>query len=219
MATLAVSAGFSSTDEWSHHFRSWDAANGLTTKISAFVLGASKFISGVGIPNEVSQTIIVVLIISFAATSLDTACRIQRYIISEVGHSLKLRVLENRYLSSALAVFSAFLLMLSANGGKGGLALWPLFGATNQMLAGITLILVVVYLRKHKRNVWPYLIPAIFVISITFVGLFTNIKLFFENNKILLGSVALILFVSQCFVVAEAIWSWKKALKRKVINL
>ncbi|MFZ8934732.1 MAG: carbon starvation CstA family protein, partial [Bacteriovoracaceae bacterium] len=206
------------TQEWSHHFRSWDAANGLRTKIGAFVLGASKFISGVGISNEVSQTIIVVLIISFAATSLDTACRIQRYIISEVGSSLKIKALGNRYLSSALAIFSALLLMMSANGGKGGLSLWPLFGATNQMLAGITLILVVVYLKKQNRNIWPYLIPAIFVIVITFVGLFINLKLFFQNNKLLLGSVALILFVSQCFVIAEAIWSWKSFLRNKKIR-
>ncbi len=213
LATLAVSAGFSTHDEWAHHFRSWDAANGLTTKIGAFVLGASKFIAGVGIPEQVSQTIIVVLIISFAATSLDTACRIQRYIIGEVGQSLRIKALENRFLSSALAIFSAFLLMISADGGKGGLSLWPLFGATNQMLAGVTLLLVVVYLRKQNRNFWPYLVPAILVTIITLMGLFTNIKIFFENNKTILAIVALILFASQCFVIAEALWVWKKSLK------
>ena len=83
-----------------------------------------------------------VMIISFAATSLDTACRIQRYIIGEFGVTLKMKTLENRYVGSFIAVASAFLLMITSDGGKGGLAIWPLFGATNQMLAGLTLILI-----------------------------------------------------------------------------
>ena len=98
LATLAVCTGFKSTAAWHSHFSSWGAANGLTAKINAFVLGAGNFLSGLGLPQSFSETVIAVLIISFAATSLDTASRIQRYIISELGGTLKQNWLKNRFI-------------------------------------------------------------------------------------------------------------------------
>ena len=112
---VAVCAGFKSSAAWHSHYSSWNAANGLSAKIGAFVQGSSSFIGSLGIPEEFAQTVVAVLIISFAATSLDTACRIQRYIIGEFGESLKIPYSNNRYLSSAIAIGSAFLLMLSSD--------------------------------------------------------------------------------------------------------
>lgn len=211
LATLAVTAGFSSTAQWHSHYANWNAANGLSAKISAFVLGAGKFVAGLGIPEDVSQTVIAVLIISFAATSLDTACRIQRYIISEFGMALKIRPLQNRYVGSSIAVGSAFLLMLTNKGGKGGLYLWPLFGATNQMLAGLTLILITVYLIKNKMNHIPFILPAAFVILITSLGLSYNIKLYVSAQNWFLTTIGVILFISQIWVIAEAVLGVRKA--------
>ena len=211
LATLAVTAGFSSTAAWHNHYASWNAANGLFAKINAFVLGAGKFVAGLGIPEDVSQTVIAVLIISFAATSLDTACRIQRYIISEFGMALKIRPLQSRFVGSGIAVGSALLLMLSNDGGKGGLYLWPLFGATNQMLAGLTLILITVYLIRNKMNHIPFIIPAAFVILITSLGLSINIKLYVGAQNWFLTTIGVILFISQIWVIAEAILGVRKA--------
>ena len=211
LATLAVTAGFSSSEAWHSHYGSWSAANGLSSKISAFVLGAGEFVSGVGVPQDVSRVVIAVLIISFAATSLDTACRIQRYIIGEFGKTLRVPALENRYVGSGLAVVSAFLLMLTSDGGKGGLYLWPLFGATNQMLAGLTLILITTFLIQKGRNFWPYLLPAIFVILMTGIALSFNIKIYVENQNWFLTSLGVILFMAQIWVIAESMIAIRKA--------
>lgn len=211
LATLAVTAGFSSTAAWHTHYANWNAANGLSAKISAFVMGAGKFVAGLGIPEDISQTVIAVLIISFAATSLDTACRIQRYIIAEFGTALKVKPLQNRYVGSGLAVGSAFILMLTNDGGKGGLYLWPLFGATNQMLAGLSLILITVFLIRRKLNHIPFIIPAAFVILITSLGLSMNIKLYVQAQNWFLTTIGVILFISQIWVIAEAIIGVRKA--------
>lgn len=211
LATLAVTAGFSSPAAWHSHYGSWSAANGLSAKISAFVLGAGEFVSGVGIPKDVSQVVIAVLIISFAATSLDTACRIQRYIIGEFGKSLKMPVLENRFVGSGFAVGSAFLLMLTSDGGKGGLHLWPLFGATNQMLAGLTLILVTTFLIQKGRNFWPYLLPAVFVILMTGIALSMNIQIYVTSKNWFLTVLGVTLFCAQIWVITEAVLAIKKA--------
>lgn len=214
LATLAVTAGFETTGEWHNHYATWNAANGLGAKIGAFVTGAGKFVSGVGIDIEIAQTIIAVLIISFAATSLDTACRIQRYILAEFGESAKIKVLKNRYLSSFFAVGSAFLLMISSDGGKGGLKLWPLFGATNQMLAGLSLILITVYLKKMNKKSINFLIPAVFIMFITIIGLGVNIKIYIEQGNIFLILLGCLLFLAQFWIILESYLS----LKKKVVN-
>lgn len=210
LATLAVTAGFKSEALWHNHYANWGAANGLSAKINAFVMGAGSFISGWGIPEEIGQTIMAVLIISFAATSLDTACRIQRYIIGEVGEAFDLPFLKNRYLSSLVAVGSAFLLMISSDGGKGGLKIWPLFGATNQMLAALTLMLVSVFLIKKKKSAIIFIIPTILVLLITTGGLLLNINLFHQKNNIFLMILASILLLSQIFIMIEGMIILKK---------
>lgn len=204
LATLAVTAGFNSEAAWHNHYSNWSAANGLSAKISAFVLGAGKFVAGLGIPEDVSHTVIAVLIISFAATSLDTACRIQRYIVGEFGKSMKIPQLENRFVGSGIAVGTAFLLMLTSEGGKGGLHLWPLFGATNQMLAGLTLIVITVFLIQKRKNFWPYLIPAVFVILMTALGLSMNIKIYYSQENWFLITLGIILFLAQIWVFVES---------------
>jgi carbon starvation protein len=210
MATLAVTAGFSSSHSWHTHYASWDAANGLSAKITAFVTGAGKFVSGLGISTEISQTVIAVLIISFAATSLDTACRIQRYVIGEFGDFLKVPVLKNRFAGSGLAVGSAFALMLTSDGGKGGLSLWPLFGATNQMLAALTLILITVFLISHKKPALNFALPAFFIIIITSIGLGLNINIYIQKQNVFLTIIGVILFIAQIWITLEAILAIKK---------
>lgn len=204
LATLAVTAGFKTTQDWHQHYASWDQANGLGAKIGAFVTGAGQFVSGVGIDTDIAQTIIAVLIISFAATSLDTACRIQRYILSEFGESANIKILKNRYFSSLIAVGSAFALMISSDGGKGGLKLWPLFGATNQMLAGLTLVLITVYLKKMKRKTLHFLIPAVFVMLITVYALGVNIKMYINQGNYFLIILGSLLFLAQLWIIAES---------------
>ncbi len=210
LATIAVTAGFDSLDHWHGHYANWNAANGLSAKIGAFVTGSAKFIHGLGIPVEIGETIMAVMVISFAATSLDTACRIQRYIIGEFGVTLKVKTLQNRYVGSFLAVLSAFLLMISSDGGKGGLSIWPLFGATNQMLAALTLILIALFLLKQKKNMLPYVIPAIFLILITFVGLIYNVTLFLDKGNSFLVGLTLLLTAIQIWIMVEAMNLFKK---------
>jgi len=214
LATLAVTTGFSSSEGWHKHYASWDQANGLSQKISAFVLGAGKFVAGVGIPEDISHTVIAVLIISFAATSLDTACRIQRYIIAEFGEAFHKPALKNRFLGSGIAVGSAFILMISGQGGKGGLSLWPLFGATNQMLASLTLILISVYLIKNKKRYLSFLIPALFLFLITTVGLLINIRLFFMAQQYFLTALAMTLLAAQAWVSLTGYLAIKDSMKQ-----
>ncbi len=205
IATLAVAAGISRGD-WLSHYETWDmAARG---GISNFVIGASSFLEAIRIPEEFAVTLISVIVISFAATSLDTAARIQRLIIGELGSAYKIKPLTNRYVGAFLAVVPALLLALLAEApgkgpGSGGFLLWPLFGATNQLVAGLTLLVATIYLWKKGSPVLYTLIPMAFLIFMTIVSMIWNFKSFSGNPLLLvLSSIVLALSV---WIVLEAV--------------
>lgn len=210
LATLAATTGFKSIEGWHNHYANWQGAKGLYSAISAFVGGSSQFIVGLGLSEEFAATLIGVLIVSFAATSLDTAARIQRYVISELGENWNLPILKNRFTGATIAIGSAFFLMLVQAGGKGGLILWPLFGAANQMLAALSLIVITLYLLEKGKRAWAYLIPAVFLMVITVLGLGIGIHGFFQSDNYLLTGLSSTLLLLELWIVAEG-WA---ALKR-----
>lgn len=203
LATLAVAAGFKTTEAWHHHYGSWNEANGLAQKLSAFVGGSSRFLETLGISESLAQTLMAVLVISFAATSLDTATRIQRYILAEVGKSYGIKSLENRFFASGLAVLSALVLILSKEGLRGGLAIWPLFGTTNQLLASLTLLIVTIAIMKRKRNYLPALIPCLIVTAVTLVAMVANLLAHIQAQNWLLALLGAVIMALQLWVILE----------------
>jgi carbon starvation protein len=167
LAVLAATAGFSSSDQWWDHYSSWGAANGLAAKLDAFVSGGATFVASLGIPVDTAKTFMAVMVIAFAATSLDTGARIQRLVIVELADAYDWRWLKNRFVAGAVGISAALLLALTQGGGKGGLALWPLFGTTNQLVAGVTLLVVSIWLQRHGRPVIYTLTPMLLVGAVT----------------------------------------------------
>lgn len=167
MALLASTAGFASVGDWNQHYASWGAANGLAAKLDAFVSGGGTFVASLGIPFETARTFMAVIVIAFAATSLDTGARIQRLVLGELGEAYAVRPLSNRFLAGVLGVGSALVLAITQGGGKGGLALWPLFGTTNQLVAGVTLLIVSIWLKQMGRPYVYTLVPMLAVAGVT----------------------------------------------------
>jgi carbon starvation protein len=99
LAVLAATAGFATSGEWYAHYASWGEANGLAAKLGAFVDGGATFVAALGFPVETAKTFMAVMVIAFAATSLDTGARIQRLVIAELAESHGVPVLQNRYLA------------------------------------------------------------------------------------------------------------------------
>ena len=140
------------------------AGHSLAKKVGAFVEGGGNFLASVGIPLKMAIAIMAVLVASFAATTLDTATRLQRYVIQELAGTMGVKPLTNRYVATALALFlgGAVALMPGPNGpGSGGLILWPLFGAVNQLLAGLAFMVTVFYLLRRNLPIWFAVIPMV----------------------------------------------------------
>ena len=136
----------------------------LSNKVGAFVNGGANFLTSIGMPLKLGISVIAVLVACFAATTLDSATRLQRYVIQELAGTLKIKPLQNKYAATAVAVILAgFVAAMPAAEGKpagtGGLILWPLFGATNQLLAGLAFMVTMFYLWRRSKPVWFVAIP------------------------------------------------------------
>ena len=209
------------TAAWSAHYSTWAAAKGLPAKVGAFVVGAANMIAVLGIPKEIAIIIMGVFVASFAGTTLDTATRIQRYVIQELAGDVKLKVLKNTYVATAFAVITAALLAFSSGvlgdkSGTGALTLWPLFGAVNQTLAGLALITITLYLKR--KGGLKYLIsgiPCLFMVFMTTWALIVNQKSFIKTgNKLLLIANGIVIVIV-IWMIIEGISSFFSKTKTK----
>ena len=102
-ATIAAVAGLSFVNQqiclpWECDFNS-----AKSNALNVFIEGSSGLLQQIGLSGAISTTLIVVLVVSFAATTLDSATRIQRYIIVEFGDASKLFFLKNKILATLLS--------------------------------------------------------------------------------------------------------------------
>ncbi|MCZ6784521.1 MAG: carbon starvation protein A [Proteobacteria bacterium] len=203
LAVLAATAGFATTAEWHGHYASWGEASGLSAKLGAFVNGGATFVASLGIPVGTAKTFMAVMVIAFAATSLDTGARIQRLVIAELAEAYGVRALTNRYVAGAVGIGAALLLALNQGGGQGGLILWPLFGTTNQLVAGVTLLVVSVWLQRQGRPVAYTLVPMIAVGAATVWAMTGNVLGYFQEGLWLLAGFGTVILALDVWVVFE----------------
>ncbi|MEA1882623.1 MAG: carbon starvation protein A [Candidatus Marinimicrobia bacterium] len=183
---------------WAVYYDSWAHASG--NKATAFVLGGGALLQSLGISAGIANTLMAVLVISFAATTLDTATRIQRFILNEFGVATKIKPLTNRYIATTITIVPAVLLAFwniaePSSGAirQAGWVLWPIFGASNQMLAALTLMVLTLYYWQKKKPVLPLLIPMLFIMVVTFTALVANAIKFYGQNSVLFGLTILLI--------------------------
>ncbi|MBN1816312.1 MAG: carbon starvation protein A [Sedimentisphaerales bacterium] len=161
--------GLTGNEAWYARYGAWVGSRTLGDSLQPVVVGAANMMGSLGIPQGLGFAIMGVFISSFAGTTLDTAVRIQRYVVGELAEDLKIPVLGNRWTATTIAVVTAaFLAFTNTNeqghlifnaGGKGAQRLWPLFGTTNQLLAALALLVVTMYLKR--KGGCKYLIAAV----------------------------------------------------------
>jgi len=195
-------------EAWTHHYASWAAAGGLSSKVGAFVEGAANMIGALGIPKSIALTIMGVFVASFAGTTLDTATRVQRYLLSETFP----KTFSNKHIATGFVILVALILIFSSGAnGKGALALWPLFGAVNQTLAALALLVVSIYLKGRSKYGWLVsFIPAIFMFVVSGWAAILNQIKFGAKHNILLQVLNFIIIVSIIWVLVEGLYIFFK---------
>lgn len=212
IATTAGFAVFVGREGWHAHYATWASASaGATT---AFVNGVGVLAEGIGIPHAVATIFAAVVVISFAATTMDTGVRLQRYIVGELGAQYGVRIAQNRWVATLIAVVSCALLALGLDRGAGGMRLWPLFGTTNQLTAGLSLLVVTLFLASLKRRIWVTAVPMAFVLVMTTWAMVLNLIRYWTESQVLLLGVGGAIFVLELWLVFEGIAVVRRGLGR-----
>ena len=183
VAIIAATAGFANLAEWRVMYAEF--GNG---GMAAFVQGGARVVaSGVGISEQFAATLLTVMAVLFAGTTMDAGVRLQRYIVQEWGAIYNIPVLQNGYVATGLAVAACLLLAFGAGGasGEGGMLIWPLFGTTNQLLAGLTLMVISVMLVKLGRPARYTLIPMVFITTAALGAALVQLMTLYRQGGIL----------------------------------
>lgn len=221
--------GLAGRELWGAIYADWRAASGLATKIGAFVVGSANFLKGIGIDAVMAQAIMGVLVASFAGTTLDTACRLQRYVVQELSRAVGegvpgtaplLKPFRNPHGATAFAVVTAFGLALFPKPGSpwawetigtGGLILWPLFGATNQLLGGLAFLVVTFWLWRRAKPVWFIALPTLFMLIMPAWAMIVQAGRWWDDGSYLLVFIAVATLALETWMIAEALLMWPRA--------
>lgn len=227
-------------EAWMARYGDWKAL-GLPQKVGAFVDGSANFLKALGLGGGFAVALMGVLVASFAATTLDTACRLQRYVIQELAGTFvkgrpitapkpgvaltanPLTWLTNKHGATIVAIVlagaMAFTPAPDKGPGTGGLILWPLFGATNQLLGGLAFLVITFWMWRRQLPVWFVVIPTVFMLVLPcwamvhqlFVQAIGSDQSWIEMGRWHLVFIALATIALEIWMIVEALLAWPRA--------
>jgi carbon starvation protein len=188
------------------------------TAVSAFASGLASFTLRLGLKASVGITFFALAISAFMLTTLDTATRLTRFTWQELFlpaqrtatgaplHGFR-RVLSNPVVATLVAVLTAGSLAMSGSVWD----IWPVFGASNQLLAALTLLVVTLFLVRIRANFWVALIPMLFMGSITVWALVQLIaKNVGPDGKLALVIATGLLLILALGLAVTSVWSLRR---------
>ncbi len=200
-AIIAATAGFASLADWQAVYTAFGQGS-----LTAFVDGGAFILAaGTGMEVTVAATLLTVMAALFAGTTMDTGLRLQRYIFQEWGEIYNIGWMRKAFPATLLSVASCLILAFGAGGadGSGGLLIWPLFGTTNQLLAGLTLLVITVMLVRRGRPTLFTLAPLVFLLVMTLAALLMQLHDFYQKENWFLLCLDLVVLVAAVLVTLE----------------
>ena len=210
---VATTSGFKTLADWEEIYNEWNAGG-----VDAFIAGGGDLMNeGLGIPTSLSATILATMAVLFAATTMDSGIRLQRLVVAEMAELAGVKL--SGAVATIIAVGCALGLTFSMGlDGSGGMLIWPLFGTTNQLMAGLTLSVVVIILTQLRRPTWPVLIPLVFVTAMSLWAAVLQLRTFLEAGNWLLLVLDVIIICCAIWVIVEAFTAITKARRAPAVT-
>lgn len=210
---VATTGGYKTVADWENVYNEWNAGG-----VNAFVEGGGSLMNqGLGIPTSLSATILATMAVLFAATTMDSGVRLQRMVVGEIGQIMGVKL--SGLVATLIAVGAALGLTFSTGlDGSGGMIIWPLFGTTNQLMAGLTLAVLVVILTKLRRPTLPLLIPLAFVTLMSLWAAVLQLRTLYAAGNWLLLVIDVVIIICAIWVTVEAITAISKARREPAIQ-
>lgn len=171
--------------------------------VNVFSDGVGTFMTSIGIPMEVGKPFVALAISAFALTSLDTATRLARFVFQEFfeddAKEVQSVLATNRFISTGITVVLGGLLAVA-----GWKQVWPLFGASNQLLGAIALLAMAVWMTNIGRNNKMFVYPMVFMFAVTLTALLLLIKGNMAAGNFILVGFGIALFILALILIYQA---------------
>jgi carbon starvation protein len=173
--------------------------------------GMGKFFAVFGLPEKLGFSFGLLALSTFILTTLDTCTRLGRYIFEEF---FQLKGRRSRYASTlATLALPAVFVLISLRDAQGRAvpawkAIWPVFGASNQLLAALTLLVITLWVRKMGKKFIFTLLPMLFMITMT---LWSLLLLIGQYRFSAIGVIAIVLLLLALLLIVEAFRSLRPA--------
>lgn len=178
---------------------------------TVFAEGIGTFFGAFGIPGSLGSSFGLLALSTFLLTTLDTGTRLGRYILEELFDVWGMKA----HLGATILtlVFPAWLSLTRFTDAAGNVvpvwqAVWPVFGATNQLLGALALLVVGVWLQRTGRKKVFVIIPMILMFTVTLIAL---AQLVLKERFNVIGVIAGLLFVLAVVLIVEAMRAFGRA--------
>jgi carbon starvation protein len=175
-----------------------------------FGVGIGSFLHQLGVPLQFAVTFGMLAFATFVYDTLDVCTRLARYLFCEfTGWRTRTAGIVGTVVSLLLPAWFVAQTVTNAKGQAvpAYLVIWPLFGSTNQLLAGLTLVGLSLWLAHTGKNVWLRLavgVPMVFMMGMTISALVLQIAAATDATLVV---VAVVLLLLALWITAEAAWS------------
>lgn len=204
-AIICCTAGFATLVDWQTVYAKFGAGG-----VVAFVDGGEALLTaGLGLPENLGSTMLATMAILFAATTMDTGLRLQRFVVQEAAEvaGFKIGTLWGTVIALAVCMALAF---GAGSDGSGGMVIWPLFGTTNQLLAALTLAVISVILIRKGRNPLFTLIPMGFLLVMSVYALVVQMGTFYNEGNWLLLGMDVVILIAALWVSLESVIAMRR---------
>ncbi|MGX0119778.1 carbon starvation CstA family protein [Corynebacterium otitidis] len=203
---VATTAGFQTLAQWEDIYSAFNEGG-----VQAFVAGGSNLIEqGLGLPASLSATVLATMAVLFAATTMDTGMRLQRMVVQEIGEIAGFKP-SNLVATAIVVAVGLGLTFSTGSDGSGGMVIWPLFGTTNQLVAGLTMAVLCVLLLRLRRPILPVAIPMVFVMIISVWAAIIQLGNLAAEGNWLLVVIDVVVLGAALWVIVETAASWVRA--------
>jgi carbon starvation protein len=167
--------------------------------IVAFATGLGRLVDALPLLDaRVGLFFGVLMINAFVITTLDTSTRLARFVLQELAGGMPL--LRGRWGATLITVAAAGWLGAS----DAYTRIWPVFGATNQLVAALALLVVSSWLVARGRPRRATLLPALFMLATTVAALLWQTRGFLAAGSPALATLSAGLVVLALFIAWEA---------------
>lgn len=153
--------------------------------------------------GHLGKMVAIFVLNAFVLTTLDTATRIARYIVTELLEQ-KIKIFTNRYFSTGVVILLA--LYLASGNWK---TIWPVFGASNQLVGALVFLVITAYLFSKGISAKCATVPGLFLLITTITALVYKGIQFFLKGAYLLTVICAVLVIMAIFMLSETYSRYK----------